>query len=97
MQNSEPSGFPYIGQSATGFGRRIAGVRFQPPYTTDAGVPMAYDLACPVGGARRVRVRMKATDTFPDGSLPRMRIDLQMWWSMGRSGNRDRLQQADSA
>ena len=39
MQNGEPSGFPYIGQSATGFGGVLLVCGFN-PYTTDAGVPM---------------------------------------------------------
>ncbi len=69
MQNSEPSGFPYIGQSATGFGGVLLVCGFN-PYTTDAGVPMAYDLACPVERRAEVRVRMKATDTFPMAVCP---------------------------
>ena len=69
MQLGEPSGFPYIGQSATGFGGVLLVCGFN-PYSTDAGVPLAYDMACPVERRAEVRVRMKPTDTFPVAVCP---------------------------
>ena len=51
----QPSGFPYVDTSATGFGGvlLISGVD---PFTGDAGVPLAYDLSCPVEKSPVIRV-----------------------------------------
>ena len=60
----EPRNFAYTAATATGYGGvlLIAGVN---PFTLDAGVPMAYDLSCPVERKPDIRVRMES-----DGLLP---------------------------
>lgn len=54
----EPRDFAYTAQTATGFGGVLLVCGFN-PYTLEAGVPMAYDLACPVECRSDVRVRMQ--------------------------------------
>ena len=50
----EPAGFPYIYNSATGYGGVLL-IYGQNPYTTEVG-PLAYDLSCPVERLPNVRV-----------------------------------------
>lgn len=54
----EPRNFAYTASTATGYGGvlLISGVN---PFTLEAGVPMAYDLACPVERQSDIRVRME--------------------------------------
>lgn len=55
IQDKVPAGFPYTAMSATGFGGVLL-------CTTYAGVPVAYDLACPV--ECRANVRVYINDEF---------------------------------
>lgn len=57
----EPRNFPYTDRTYTGYGGvlLVSGVN---PFTQEAGVPMAYDLSCPVECSPNVRVAM-----LPDG------------------------------
>lgn len=57
----EPRNFPYTDRTYTGYGGvlLVSGVN---PFTQEAGVPMAYDLSCPVECSPTVRVAMQ-----PDG------------------------------
>lgn len=54
----EPRNYPYTDRTATGFGGLllVSGVN---PYTLEAGVPMVYDLSCPVECQRDIRVKMQ--------------------------------------
>lgn len=54
----EPSGFPYTGQSATGFGGVLL-INGMDPYTVSTDAPLAYDLACPVERERDVRIEVE--------------------------------------
>lgn len=65
----EPRDFAYSATTATGFGGvlLVSGVN---PFTLEAGVPLAYDLACPVEVKRDVRVRMQADDLVPVAVCP---------------------------
>lgn len=58
----EPSGFPYLERTMTGFGGVLL-IGGMDPYTTDTNVPLAYDLSCPVERKADVRVRVD-TDNF---------------------------------
>lgn len=53
----EPRGYAYNVSTGTGFGGvlLIGGMN---PYTTETGVPLAYDLACPVERDPQVRVQI---------------------------------------
>lgn len=53
----EPAGFSYVSTSATGFGGVLL-VGGMDPFTMQTGVPLAYDMACPVERAQNVRVRI---------------------------------------
>lgn len=53
-----PPGFPYIYNSATGYGGVLL-IGGQNPYTGDVG-PLAYDLSCPVERMPDVRVYVNA-------------------------------------
>lgn len=57
QQGSErlPQGFPYKETSRTGFGGVLL-ISGNDPFTLEAGVPLAYDLACPVEKQPTVRV-----------------------------------------
>lgn len=57
-----PSSFPYTTTSATGYGGLLL-INGTDPFTTDADVPLAYDLACPVEAMRDVRVNVDK-DTY---------------------------------
>lgn len=65
----EPAGFPYLEQSATGFGGVLL-VCGTDVFSGEAGVPVAYDLACPVERSARVRVRMEVADPLPVARCP---------------------------
>lgn len=60
----EPRNFPYTDVTATGFGGvlLISGVN---PYTLEAGVPLAYDLSCPVECKSDIRVAIVYDDAIP--------------------------------
>lgn len=51
----EPSGFHYVYGSTTGFGGVLL-ISGMDPFSLDVGVPLAYDLACPVEREPTVRV-----------------------------------------
>ena len=53
----EPSGFPYTDMSATGFGGVLL-IGGMDPFEMQTGVPLAYDLSCPVERTRTIRVRI---------------------------------------
>lgn len=65
----QPSDFPYTANSATGYGGvlLISGVN---PFTNEAGVPLAYDLSCPVENKPDVRVRIEADGLIPVAVCP---------------------------
>lgn len=63
-QLGEPRDFPYTDKTLTGYGGLLI-VCGMNPYTLEAGVPMAYDLSCPVECKPDVRVGMHT-----DGALP---------------------------
>ena len=50
-----PPGYPYKDAEATGYGGVLL-VNGMDPFTLEAGVPLAYDLSCPVEKSRTVRV-----------------------------------------
>lgn len=50
-----PSGFTYLSNSATGFGGVLL-IEGMDPFTAQTGVPLAYDLACPVEKQPTIRV-----------------------------------------
>ena len=64
-----PSGYPYTDRMATGFGGilLINGVN---PYTTEAGVPLAYDLSCPYERKPDIRVKMQTDGMVPEAVCP---------------------------
>lgn len=51
----QPSGFPFTGTTYTGYGGvlLISGID---AFTNDAGVPLAYDLSCPIERSQTIRV-----------------------------------------
>lgn len=53
----EPSGFPYVDTSATGFGGVLL-IEGIDPFSGESGSPMAYDLSCPVEKSPTIRVRI---------------------------------------
>lgn len=65
----EPRNFPYVSNSATGYGGVLLISGFN-PYTLEAAVPLAYDLACPVERDPNVRVRMQTGDALPFAVCP---------------------------
>ena len=64
-----PADFPYSANSATGYGGvlLINGVN---PFTSEAGVPMAYNLSCPVENSPDIRVSMQADGLVPVAVCP---------------------------
>lgn len=54
----EPAGFPYSGQSATGFGGVLL-INGMDPFTATTDTPLAYDLSCPVEVKPSVRVEIE--------------------------------------
>lgn len=65
----QPRNFAYTVGSCTGFGGVLLVSGFN-PFTLEAAVPMAYDLACPVERQADVRVRMVAEDLLPYAVCP---------------------------
>lgn len=57
----EPAGFPYVETSATGYGGVLL-IEGVDPFTGDAGVPLAYDLSCPVEKSPTIRVAVDPQD-----------------------------------
>lgn len=55
----QPSGFPYVDTSATGYGGVLLIEGFD-PFSGDAGVPLAYDLSCPVEKSPEIRVKIES-------------------------------------
>lgn len=68
-QEKQPSGFFYNDRSYTGFGGvlLISGVD---AFTSEAGVPLAYDLSCPYERKPDIRVRMVADGILPMAVCP---------------------------
>lgn len=66
IRGSQPSGFPWTERTYTGFGGvlLICGID---PFTNDAGVPIAYDMSCPVECRADIRVAMS---NEPDSPFP---------------------------
>lgn len=65
----KPRNFPYTEKSATGYGGVLLVIGFN-PYTLEAGVPMAYDLSCPVEMKPDIRVRMQSEGAVPEAVCP---------------------------
>lgn len=65
----DPSNFPWTAQTYTGFGGILL-VNGVDAFTSEAGVPLAYDLACPVECQRDVRVVMVNEDPLPVAQCP---------------------------
>jgi hypothetical protein len=65
----QPSGFPYTDKTYTGFGGVLL-ISGMDPFTTEAGVPLAYDLACPVERKANIRVKIQSGDNLPDAVCP---------------------------
>ena len=65
----QPTGFPYTDRTYTGYGGvlLISGMN---PFTAEAGVPLAYDLSCPVERKQDVRVKIQSGDQLPDAVCP---------------------------
>ncbi len=57
----EPANFPYSATSATGFGGVLL-INGMDVFTTEADVPLAYDLSCPVEAKSDVRVRIEGDE-----------------------------------
>lgn len=53
----EPAGFPYGNRETTGFGGVML-ISGMDPFNNNTGVPLAYDMACPVERRSDVRVRV---------------------------------------
>ena len=66
----EPRNFPYTDKTATGYGGLLI-VSGMNPFTLEAGVPMAYDLSCPVECKPDIRVAMKAGEALPYAECPK--------------------------
>ncbi len=64
-----PRNFSYVVSTATGYGGvlLISGVN---PFTLEAGVPLAYDLSCPVEVKPDIRVRMESDGMVPVAVCP---------------------------
>ena len=65
----QPRDFPFTDKTTTGFGGVliVSGVN---PFTLEAGVPMAYDLSCPVECRSDIRVRMEYDGLVPFAECP---------------------------
>lgn len=65
-----PKDFAYTDRTVTGYGGvlLISGVN---PFTLEAGVPMAYDLACPVEAMPDVRVSIQTDGLVPEAVCPK--------------------------
>lgn len=65
----EPRNFPFTDRTATGYGGvlLINGVN---KFTQEAGVPLAYDMSCPVECSPSVRVSMRPTDIIAEAVCP---------------------------
>lgn len=63
-ENREPSNFPWLDRTYTGFGGILL-IRGNDPYTMEANVPMAFDLSCPVEKQPDIRVRMVNLEPYP--------------------------------
>ena len=65
----EPRNFPFTDRTLTGFGGVLL-VSGTNPYTLEAGVPLAYDLSCPVECRQDIRVAMHAEDMYSVAICP---------------------------
>ncbi len=65
----QPSNFAYTEQTSTGYGGVLL-INGTNPFTLEAGVPVAYDLACPVERRADVRLSMQKSDLFPIAVCP---------------------------
>ena len=59
--SSQPAGFPYKTNSATGFGGVLL-IEGMDPFTATTSTPLAYDLACPVERKPTIRVYIDKED-----------------------------------
>lgn len=57
----EPAGFPYTETSATGYGGVLL-IEGVDPFSTEAGVPVAFDLSCPVEKSPVIRVAVNPSN-----------------------------------
>ncbi len=64
-----PSDFAWTERDRTGYGGLLI-VSGVDPFTTEACVPIAYDLSCPVEHSRDIRVEMVAADPLPIARCP---------------------------
>ena len=66
----EPRNFAWTERTATGYGGvlLISGVN---PFTLEAGVPLAYDLACPVERKPDIRVQIESPEQIPIAVCPK--------------------------
>lgn len=71
---SVPADFAWIDRTRTGYGGvlLVSGVD---PYTTEAGVPIAYDLSCPVEHSRDIRVEMHPGNPLPIARCPKCKSE----------------------
>lgn len=51
----EPAGFPFTSTTYTGYGGILL-ISGMDPFTNETGVPLSYDLSCPVERSRTIRV-----------------------------------------
>lgn len=68
LAEREPSGFPWMAQTRTGYGGLLIVWGFD-PFTSDP-TALAYDLSCPVECKPDVRVAMVEGDDFPVAQCP---------------------------
>lgn len=69
-ETREPRNFAWSEKTATGYGGvlLISGVN---PYTLEAGVPLAYDLSCPVERKPDIRISIQSDGQIPVGVCPK--------------------------
>lgn len=68
-EEQQPRNFPYTDRTYTG----VAGillVKGIDPFTTEADVPLAYDLCCPVERRADTRVQMQGGGALPEAVCP---------------------------
>lgn len=79
----EPSNFPWLAQTYTGYGGilLVCGID---AFTTEANVPLAYDLACPVECKQDIRVEMVPTEGFDVARCPICKSEYDVIQGAGR-------------
>ena len=65
----EPANFAWLANTRTGYGGilLVCGID---PFTTEANVPMAFDLSCPVERSSTIRVAMVSAEPLPVAECP---------------------------